>query len=369
MKKSVYISVLIGTALLSAILAVVVYRNVDSPESADTPDIATIKRLLSAGAEMTLFTEDGREIWSYHKHPFRRETFSPLFPPPILNNITEQGIRHITSISICADIFSKSDVPLADIQFLGTLPKLEDFSIVSGNLSDSLAEAIGNNLNNMSVLWLENTTLTPDVWRGLGKLRNVSVLWLLDVNLPTEIFEDGTEMSPVGLLIDNVRISEAGLKTLIRTDKLKTISLNTTNVSDDITSFFDKCPKLESIWINNSKIKCLFVAQMQHTDKLRSLYLANTNIDDDILSSVSRFPNLNELTIHESKVTEASIPLLETLAQHFYRILVRNNNVNLFDYRRPLDPRLRELIDSNPFSQEIQQQFISDELDLLFGQK
>ena len=355
MNKSVYLSLLMGMALLATILVVIaIYRSMVSPASADTPDVATIKRLLSAGAEMMLFTEDGKEIWSYHEDPFRNEPSSLLFATPILNNITEQNIKSIISITICADTLSKSDVQPADIQFLGTLPNLESFCIVSGNLSESLADAIGNNLTNASVLWLENITLTPDVWRSLGTLRNVSVLWLLNTNLPTEFFEDGSEMSPVHLMIDDVRISETGLKKLIKTDKLETISLNNTNVSDDITSFFDECPKLEKISIYNSEIKCLFVAQMQHTNKLQSLYLSDTNIDDDILSSVSRYANLDELIIHDSKITEDSIPFLKTLSQHFYKILLRNNNVDLFDHQRKLDPRLREMIESNPLSREIQ---------------
>lgn len=308
MKKSVYIGVLTGIALLVVLWIVSVRPNLAIPEHEYPPDIVAVKRLLSLGAIIWTDTE----LWSYRGHPF-----DPDLDPD--NNITEQGIRNIMSISFCADTLSE-----ADIQFLGTLSNLECVTILSGNLSESLAGAIGKNLNNITELHLREMTLTPSAWRGIGRLTNVSRLWLVHLNLPDESFEVGAEMSPVQLFLMDVPISEEGLKKLVRTDRLETISWNQMGISNDITSFFNECPKLERIHIDDSNVRVYFITQMRNTDRLRSLTLHNTNIDDDTLANVLRFENLVELSIYGGNVTEASIPLFETLAKRLGLVSIRS---------------------------------------------
>jgi hypothetical protein len=98
---------------------------------------------------------------------------------------------------------------------------------------------------------------------------------------------------------------------------------------------------------------------MQHTDKLRFLTIENTNLDDDILASVSRFMNLEELSIKGCKVTEDSIPLLKTLSERIDRIALKNDDVPnhyLFFHRKEIDPELRAQVDeilSNPLIEKI----------------
>ena len=262
----------------------------------------------------------------YFEKPIIRQSLLELGISPELpaNIITEQGIKKIISISLCANALTE-----ADIHF-GTLTNLESFYIPSGDLSDSLAEEIGKNLKRVSELHLRNMMLTPGTWRGLGKLSNVSELLLAYCSIPDESFEDGTEISPTTLSIGAVPISETGLKKLIKPDNLENIFLAQTSISDDIASFFDECPKLDYINIEAANIQCLFVTQMRNTDSLRYLSLYDTNIDDDILAGVSRFPNLKSLSINGSKVSEASIPLLETLSKRLDKIVLLQSGKYLF---------------------------------------
>jgi len=329
MKKVICFGAVIGLTTLVVLLIVVIRFNTGIFESADTPNIVAVKRLLSAGAEIYFLTEGGVDLWSYKEDPYAHLPPLPLGIDRELpaNIITEQSIRNITEISFCADALTEED-----IQFLGTLPNRVSVRIVSGTLSDLLAEEMGKNLQNVKELSLVEMTLTTGAWRGLGKLKNVDRLWLLYTIIPDEFFEDGTEMSPVGLFINTVQISDAGLKKLIKTDKLEEIFWGQTNMSDNITSFFDECPKLENIRIEGSTIKCQFVAQMQNTDNLRILILHNTNIDDDILSSVARFPNLVELVIQGCNVTKSSIPLFEMLSKRLGEIVVRANPLHFDEY-------------------------------------
>jgi len=340
MKKTIYLSVLTGITLLVVLWIVAVHSNMETqvPESEDSPDIAAVKRLLSLGADIWTATAKGsvagvemwydEVLWSYRENPFAHLPPLPFGIPRELpdNNITEQGIRNITAISFCADALSETDV-----QFLGTLPNLECISIVSGNLCESLAEVIGKNLKNVTELHIREMTLTTSAWRGLAKLPNVSRLWLVRLNLPDESFEEGAEMSPVELFIAWTPISETGLKKLVRTDRLEEVSWTQMDISDDITSFFDECPKLETIRIEDSNIRGHFLAQMRNTDRLRTLNLHNTNIDDDTLASVLRFENLVELSIYGGNVTEASIPLFETLAKRLGLVVIRSAGMR-FEY-------------------------------------
>ena len=333
MNKSVKFSVLTVIVLLVTML-IVMLRS-----ATDTSDIATVKRLISKGVE----------IYSFYNDPNDPQPDDPLFDSPpytklTLKNVTEESIRGISGITLCPTSISEKD-----IQFLGTLPNLKGINIVSGSLSDSLADEIGQNLNSISDFWIGEVPLSPGVWRGLGKLNNVSVLILSGTIISDESFEDGTEMSPISIIISDVQISEIGLIKLIKTDKLETIALGNTNISDNITSFFDECPKLNGISITESKIQCLFVAEMQHTDKLQSLYLRDTSIDNGIIASAVRFQNLESLTVWNTNVTESSIPLLETLAKRLDRIILREDSVDLFKHRKStIDPQLREEILSNP---------------------
>ena len=338
-KKLLYISVLIGIALLVTLSLVKVRSNLGVPQTADSSDIAAVKRLLVAGAEMWTGTEKisrdgvevwiGTELWSYHENPY-----SHLPPLPFgisrelpANLITEQGIRNIISISFCANALSETDV-----QFLGTLPNLESVSM-SGDLSDSLADEIGKNLKNVTKLVLGELKFTPRGWRELGKLASVSQLHLVRTNITDECFESGTELSPTKLSIIDAQISEVGLKKMIKTDNLETLLLwGQTNISDDITSYFDTCPKLEKIDIQNANIQCRFVMQMRQTDTLRDLSLYKTNLDDDILTGVARFTNLKFLDIQECKVTEDSIPFLKTLSKRLGKIGFRDTDASSSAY-------------------------------------
>ena len=68
MKKIIYPGILTVIILLVTLLIVAIHSNMESQEPADTPDIATIKRLLSLGAEIWIGGKKesawGIEAWS-----------------------------------------------------------------------------------------------------------------------------------------------------------------------------------------------------------------------------------------------------------------------------------------------------------------
>jgi hypothetical protein len=263
-----------------------------------------------------------------------------------MGNYKLLNIRNIDSITCRTDAISEKD-----IQFIGTLPHLKTFHLTAGNLSNSLADAIGENLNNVSTLWFGKLTLTPREWRGISKLTKVSELWLQYTNIPDESFEEGVAIAPIALNIFGVQISEAGLKKLIKTNKLEKVFLYSTNVSDDLTSFFDRCPKLERIFIDDANIQCQFVEKMQHTAALQLLDLSHTHINDEILASVSRFPNLEILEINGYNITEKSVPLFRALSERIDSLRLKNNDVErdyLFIHQKGVHPQVIEEYLSKP---------------------
>ncbi len=91
-----------------------------------------------------------------------------------------------------------------------------------------------------------------------------------------------------------------------------------TNLSDDITSFFDDCPNLKTMLIIDCDLQCTFIRDMKHAEALESLTITNTGLNDEVFSSILRFKKLQKIAIANCKVTEKSIPVLEELAKRVY---------------------------------------------------
>jgi hypothetical protein len=116
---------------------------------------------------------------------------------------------------------------------------------------------------------------------------------------------------------------------------LETVILWYTSITDDITEFFDGCPKLKNIEIVGGNLRCEFIRDMKWIDKIEEIDIIETNLDDEILTSITRFKKLSKLTVINCQVTEKSKLLLEGLSPKTYLINVYSEKGTIFRQFEP----------------------------------
>ena len=199
-------------------------------------------------------------------------------------------------------------------------------------------------ITNIKTLWTKNISVTEDDFRSLPPLKSLYELVFEQTTLRGSIFRylecpciDNLAFNncrfessidellgdqPVeGLTFVYIEFPDFFFKTK-ETKNRPTItsfsSVPSTNLSDEITSFFNECPNLQSVLIAISDLQCTFIRDMKYVEALETIDIDNTNLNDEVFSSILRFNKLQFVAIANCKVTEKSIPVLEELAKRAY---------------------------------------------------
>ena len=216
-----------------------------------------------------------------------------------------------------------------DITLLGALENPDSLTLSYVCLSDPQFQAIGNYLSALKNLLFIHSTFSPNGGKHLSKLHNLDFLHMYDTKISDSDLVGSGGLPIRHLGFSSCDITDRGLKNMLPLDNIEEVSLYDIQISDNITDFFNSCPKLRKIDIYfetpSGKLTCKFLRDMTTTSVIQSICLCNVDLDDELLAEVERFSNLKVFWVISPLVTKKSLPVLERLSQ---RMSVNVSNFN-----------------------------------------
>jgi hypothetical protein len=267
------------------------------------------------------------------------ESFRP-YDLEICNIFTRHRIKYINGI-FCVGY----QLPFQDIELFGTLEHLNYLGFSDINLSENHLKSLAEKIPHLQTLLVERGSFPNNGGKYLGMLKEIKFLYFFDISINDECIKGMSGLPLREIAFVNVSITDIGLNNMLPLEKMESISLKYLVITDEgITNFFNGCPHLKHIVIDNSKdycyvgiseLKCTFLRDITYVSSIKELTLNGVNLGDEILSSIERFENLKYLAIRTYCITENSKPLLERLSQRMYvsvETLGKEGEL-LFEYR------------------------------------
>ena len=187
--------------------------------------------------------------------------------------------------------------PVNDVQMrpLGSFDRLEFLQIDATNLTDAGVAPLSGCRSLQS--------LSMDMpWREDGKGIAVGDEGLQHLaGLPLEI-----------LGLSNTRVTDAGMDTLSRMQRLRELYLNGTPVTDAGLEKLRGLP-LEMLYLSDTKVTDAGLATLGTMSRLDSIYLDTTEIGDAGLAALGTLPRLKILWIGHTRITNAGLVHLSRL--------------------------------------------------------
>ena len=129
------------------------------------------------------------------------------------------------------------------------------------------------------------------------------------------------------------KATHANIDDISKLRHLKTLSLETTNVSDTDIALISRISSLESLTISKTPITKKGLLALQSLPKLESLVLSNTSIGDESARGLAYLDNLQYLSLREIHISNASVSYLGNLTG--LKILdIDETNITNHGYRR-----------------------------------
>ena len=234
--------------------------------------------------------------------------------PEDIENIDNLGIRKFVvsqdEMALLANIKNLKYLMFVDCEFIG----------------DAFAPLENNVIRD---LYVQYSVVPGILGRSIQKLKNLETLGLTQLDFPDDFFKHCGALNINSLAIVEVSVRTENLKDMLPLPNLSMLMLYDTDVGDDITDFLDELPALKTLSIAFSvpnKMRSKFLRDMKNTDTLEEITIENSDIDDEILSEITRFKNLTSVIIYGRKITKDSIPTMELFANGERYIVLRNDN-------------------------------------------
>jgi hypothetical protein len=271
-----------------------------------------INRILKNGGAVRLFSNGDEPPELVYNQRFTDKKFDDIETIAFENdNIIETDIINIPPLKKLKELYFNNTKFNADLFARLEAPDLRYIMFRCGAFSDNLI-------------------------LSRGQLNCLDELGVFQMKMPDTIFKKWGGLAINRLIImETPDISEVGLKYLLPQNDLETVILWHTSITDNITEFFDGCPKLKYIEIVGGNLRCDFIRDMKWTDKIETIDVTETNLDDEILNSITRFKKLNKLRAINCQVTDKSKLLLEDLGKKMYLISVYSENSTIFRQINP----------------------------------
>jgi eukaryotic-like serine/threonine-protein kinase len=192
---------------------------------------------------------------------------------------------------------------------LFTIERIESYGMekAHGNLE------ILRNLKGITQLLLINANLQDSDLENLKDLKTVTQLGLgheSDVGSLTNEglihLKDLTKIQ-VLVLVNQKKITEEGLKSLLKMTELKNLDLNNTSVGNEGIRTLQQLPNLEILGLRNSKMTDEGFAEMKTLKRLWVLHIGRTKITDTGLKHLSEISTLREFDVRDTQVTPKGI--------------------------------------------------------------
>jgi hypothetical protein len=224
--------------------------------------------------------------------------------------LTDKDIEHIWLINC-----KKTHLVPQDICNLSKLQSIKSISFNNLTLTQSVIEKMSDNLNYLQNYFFEDVTFMASPMNIFIHSANIETLSFskidkIDVHIITS---EGVKVENIYFI--DTPITNQWLMTLLPLNELKVTFFFHSDISDDITDFFNECPRLEHIEISEENINCTFLRDIKETNSIKRIYLDKTNLSDEMVPYFSRFENLKQISISRTKITKKSKPFFDKLSQ------------------------------------------------------
>ena len=120
-----------------------------------------------------------------------------------------------------------------------------------------------------------------------------------------------------GVSLSNTQVTDAGLAGLQQIPRLKGLGLDSTQVTDEGLSHLTQFKRLEGLSLCNTPITDGGLARLQQMPCLRNLTLGGPRISDATVALVGQLRGLRYLSLRDTRITDAAIKHLKTLPLNF----------------------------------------------------
>ncbi len=153
--------------------------------------------------------------------------------------------------------------------------------------------------------------------RELKDLPALRTLWLPVATTDEEVKHVATALPHLTrLILQETKVTDAGLKPLARMTNLAHLHLGATAVSDNCWTELAAIPALESVSLsNNAAITGKGLEKLAAVRSLRKLDLSKTKVTDDTAGTIARLAGLRELSLRELPVTDQTAKALSGLTE------------------------------------------------------
>lgn len=214
-----------------------------------------------------------------------QERPTPEGPAPL---VTYDALPPNYGADIWVSFFSQ--VPLPAFEALPDLVHLRSLHFDDQTITDSHMPAIAP-LIGTERLFLGGNDISDE---GLRSLRRMNRLQCLD--------------------LDDTHITDAGLENLHLLTSLEELCLGNTDVTGTGAVHLEKLTQLRELWLNGTKCTNTSIRGLSRLQSLKVLSLSSTSVGDDGLKHLSNLHSLRVLRLESTPVTDAGLPHLNGLS-------------------------------------------------------
>ena len=209
-----------------------------------------------------------------------------------------------------------------------------DDNYVTGEIGKDLASAIKNN-SNLEQLYLANNDLKTSsilILQALKETSKIKILNLNNNNMTGEAAEDLASVIKNNSNLEQLYLANNDLETssililqaLKETSKLKTLNLNSNNMTgeaaEDLATVIKNNSNLEQLSLANNDLETssiLILQALKETSKVKILNLNNNNMTgeaaEDLASIIKNNSNLEQLYLADNDLKTSSVLILQAL--------------------------------------------------------
>jgi Leucine-rich repeat (LRR) protein len=117
------------------------------------------------------------------------------------------------------------------------------------------------------------------------------------------------------ILLENTKITDAGLSSVSELVKLNCLRLDGTAVTDAGVTQIRRLTQMRELGLARTNVTDACVVDLREMSRLRSLHLSDTQITDNGLAALKEFTNLEFLSLRNTAVTDEGLASVSSLAK------------------------------------------------------
>jgi Leucine-rich repeat (LRR) protein len=165
----------------------------------------------------------------------------------------------------------------------------------------------------VKVISLDNSRVTDRGLKSLLKCTNVTSLHLSRTGITDETLKQMTGFKKLNYVaLDHTKATAAGVGAIAGLP-IRHISLEGCELTEDSFRAFGKMATLEELWLADTKFNPAWIEHIAALPKLKDLNLRNAAFDDAAAKFVAKMPNIQNLTLNSTALGDAGFKVLVDL--------------------------------------------------------